>query len=54
MTLAEAGFVLVEFEIEIGKFFVWDDFDGPDFFEVFDTVGAIFIRKRLDFLHHGK
>ncbi len=52
MTLAEAGFVLVEFEI--GEFFVWDDFDGSDFFEVFDTVGAIFIRKRLDFLHHGK
>ena len=47
MTLAEAGIVLVEFEI--GEFFVCNYFDGPDFFEVFDTVGVVFIRKRLHF-----
>jgi hypothetical protein len=52
MTLAETGVVLVEFEI--GEFFVFDDFNGPDFFEVFYIVGVVLIRKGLDLLHHGK
>jgi hypothetical protein len=52
MTLAETGVVLVDFKI--GEFFVFDDFNGSDFFEVFDIVGFVLIRKRLDFLHHGK